>query len=308
MLKLGVLDFGDFDNVFHFAHDKINELFEIVPLIEKLGFKRYWLGEHHSPFHAWGSPEILIPLMAGITDRIKIGSAGIQIMAHSPLRIAQTFKLIESIYPGRIDLGIAKGQPQDIFLKALLDIETVDLVSKMEYDRKLNDLICFLYEKFEESNPLGEIKLHPIGATVPDVWLLGSSENSFIDAVKYDTNFCLSLFHGRPANDPNILRKFSDYSNRVNNKNTNFTLCVSGLCTENNKQTKKVRKDPRFNNAILNVVGTQEECKNQLYELQYRYKVDEIEFLDIGINFEERVNNYKLLAETFNLSSSIKGN
>src|SRR5262245_37551735 len=76
---------------------------------DELGYSRFWLAEHHSAGHAQSCPEVLLALIASMTSRIRVGSAGILLAYHSPYRIAQCFRVLESLFPGRIDLGLARG-------------------------------------------------------------------------------------------------------------------------------------------------------------------------------------------------------
>ena len=99
------------------AHDSL----DLAPLAETFGYSRYWLAEHHSPWVAHGSPEILLPLLAGLTSSLRVGTAGVLLGFYSPYKVAANFRLLEALFPGRIDLGIARGLPDGDIGPALLD-------------------------------------------------------------------------------------------------------------------------------------------------------------------------------------------
>ena len=143
-LKVGLLDFGN-TKIGKTSGDILNETFECVVAAEKAGYSRYWLTEHHNTFLAWGGPELLIGLLAGITGRIRIGSAGILLSYYSPLKVAENFKLLATLFPGRIDMGIARGLGGDLQVaKAMLGQEVTGLPPLEVFAQKLNDLAGFL--------------------------------------------------------------------------------------------------------------------------------------------------------------------
>src|SRR5262244_1011761 len=113
MLRLGVLDQspvrsgGD-------VSDAIHETLELAELCDRLGYHRYWLAEHHStPGLAGPSPEILIGQVAARTSRLRVGSGGVMLSHYSALKVAENFRLLEALYPGRIDLGIGRAPGSD---------------------------------------------------------------------------------------------------------------------------------------------------------------------------------------------------
>src|SRR5688572_26849321 len=118
--QIGLLNFSQFDRVDDHT-ESIQELIEYAQLADQLGFSRFWLGEHYlyQKKQNWTNPEILLPILAGSTDRIKIGIAGSLICVHRPLDIAASFKLLSSLFPGRIDLGMAKGGVKELLGDAL---------------------------------------------------------------------------------------------------------------------------------------------------------------------------------------------
>ncbi|NQV79841.1 MAG: MsnO8 family LLM class oxidoreductase, partial [Alphaproteobacteria bacterium] len=101
--------------------DAIRETVELAQAADRFGYARYWLAEHHASSGLAGSaPEILVGRVAGATERIRVGSGGVMLSHYSPLKVAETFKLLETMYPGRIDLGIGRAPGSDGLTAAAL--------------------------------------------------------------------------------------------------------------------------------------------------------------------------------------------
>src|SRR5215216_8176254 len=96
------------------AADAIHETLELAQICERLGYSRYWLAEHHSSRGLAGtSPEVLIGQVAARTSRIRVGSGGVMLSHYSALKVAENFRVLETLYPGRIDLGIGRAPGSD---------------------------------------------------------------------------------------------------------------------------------------------------------------------------------------------------
>ena len=91
------------------AADALQATIRLAQLADRLGYTRYWLAEHHNTSSlADASPEILIPVVAGNTSRIRVGSGGVMLSHYSPLKVAETFRMLETLFPGRIDMGLGR--------------------------------------------------------------------------------------------------------------------------------------------------------------------------------------------------------
>src|SRR5690606_31264526 len=91
------------------AREALQESVQLIQLAERLGYTRYWLSEHHNTGTLAGAaPEVLIAHLAGQTQRIRIGSGGVMLPNHSTLKVAENFRLLEALFPNRIDLGIGR--------------------------------------------------------------------------------------------------------------------------------------------------------------------------------------------------------
>src|SRR5487761_1442132 len=99
--------------------DALRNTIELARLADRLGYERYWSAEHHATESlASPAPEILIARVAAETRAIRVGSGGVMLPHYSPLKVAEVFRMLHALYPGRIDLGVGRapgGTPLDTF-------------------------------------------------------------------------------------------------------------------------------------------------------------------------------------------------
>ncbi|MFT2817775.1 LLM class flavin-dependent oxidoreductase [Leifsonia sp. A12D58] len=149
---------------------------------DALGFERYWVAEHHNMAAvASTNPPVLIGILASRTERIRLGSGGVMLPNHSPLIIAEQFALLEAAFPGRIDLGLGRAPGSDPVISALL--RSSGAVSEVDaFPRNIGDITALLHPDGASleltSGRTYELHATPIATSVPEVWLLGSSEYS----------------------------------------------------------------------------------------------------------------------------------
>ncbi len=147
---------------------------------DELGFHRYWMAEHHNmPSVGSTSPPVLISLIAAHTRRIRVGSGGVMLPNHSPLIVAEQFALLEAYAPGRIDLGIGRAPGSDPVVTAVLgrgDEPVREFGDNIRTVRRLMspDGATVLLGGDREY----QLRATPAAATVPEIWLLGSSDYS----------------------------------------------------------------------------------------------------------------------------------
>ena len=142
---------------------------------EALGYTRYWFAEHHNAIGlASGAPEIMIAHVATQTSRIRVGSGGVMLPNHAPLKIAEVFRLLEALHPGRIDLGLGRAPGTDT-LTAYALRRSRDGLTGDDYPALLAELMAFDTGGFPDDHPFRKIVATPSDAPLPPIWLLGSS-------------------------------------------------------------------------------------------------------------------------------------
>lgn len=148
---------------------------ELAQLADHLGYTRYWLAEHHNiPSIAISVPEIMIGIVARETRQIRVGSGGMMLPNHAPLRVAEAFRTLEALYPGRIDLGIGRAPGTDPVTAYALR-RSRDRAQADDFPDQLAELLAFDSNTFPEPHPFRTIIPTPRDVELPPIWLLGSS-------------------------------------------------------------------------------------------------------------------------------------
>src|SRR6266566_4011924 len=175
MLRLGVLDQSPVRSGGGAVADAIHETLDLAEACDRLGYYRYWLAEHHStPGLAGSSPEVLIGQVAARTSRIRVGSGGVMLQHYSSLKVAESFRVLETLFPGRIDLGIGRAPGSDqLTARALGGTGAPDF-----FPQQVQDLLAFVHGELPPEHPFAKVRAMPTGPMAPPVWLIGSSDKS----------------------------------------------------------------------------------------------------------------------------------
>ena len=170
------------------AAQALRETIELAQITEKLGYHRYWVAEHHgSASFAGSSPEVLISAVAAHTTRIRVGSGGVMLMHYSPLKVAENFRLLETLYPGRIDVGVGRAPGSDGITAVALAYGSK--IGIEYFPAKLADLQAWLRGAPPYTEALGAVRVTPAPETTPELWMLASSE----DGARLAAHFGLPL-------------------------------------------------------------------------------------------------------------------
>src|SRR5690242_7891922 len=174
----------------------IRESLELARHCESLGYHRFWLSEHHNSGTIVGTaPEILMAAIAATTSRIRVGSAGVMLPHYSALKVAEQFRVLDAIAPGRIDLGLGRAPGSDgrtaFALNPRADVAADD------FPAAVRDLIHWTAgEKLVEGHPFRDIVAQPTAPTTPETWILGSSDYGAQVAAYFGLPFCFAHFIG----------------------------------------------------------------------------------------------------------------
>jgi luciferase family oxidoreductase group 1 len=148
---------------------------DLARLADRLGYKRYWVAEHHNLANiASSAPEIMIGQIAAATSAIRVGSGGVMLPNHAPLMVAERFKVLEALFPGRIDLGLGRAPGTDqvtsYALRARQDPRDGD-----DFLERFQELLLLERGGFPEGHPFRKVHAVPTDVALPPIWLLGSS-------------------------------------------------------------------------------------------------------------------------------------
>jgi luciferase family oxidoreductase group 1 len=320
--------------------DALLETIELARHVERLGYRRYWLAEHHSsPGLAGTAPEIMVARVAAETTHLRVGAGGVMLSHYSPLKVAEQFRMLETLYPGRIDLGIGRAPGSDQ-LTAIALQHGPGALGIEHFPSQISDLIGFLESNLPSDHPFARIRVMPAGETNPEIWLLGSSDQSAIFAAYFGCAFSFAQFI-TDEGGPEIMAAYRERfrpSPRLPAPQGSIGVFV--VCAETDAEARRIAASRdlwrlRQRRGILapfpppedalaypyseaelrevdyhrrrQVVGTPETVKARLSTLAESYGVDEVVVLTICHDFEARKRSYALLADAFGLQPPDQG-
>jgi luciferase family oxidoreductase group 1 len=189
--------------------DALRGTIELAKHVEGLGYRRFWLAEHHNmPGIASSAPAVLIGEVAAATDTIRVGSGGVMLPNHPPLVVAEQFGMLEALHPGRIDLGLGRAPGTDPVTASALRRSAKPL-SDDDFPQQLGELLAFFDGQWPDDHPYGAITAVPGEGYRPPVWLLGSSGYSAQVAGLLGMPFAFA-HHFSSANTIPALRLYRD--------------------------------------------------------------------------------------------------
>ena len=166
--------------------------------VEALGFRRFWMSEHHArELLACTAPEIMLARIGGETSRIRIGSGGIMLPHYTALKVAETFRTLHALYPGRVDLGIGRapgGGPIEAAALRRYRGGSQSALAQDDFPDQLAELLDFLHRGFPPNHPFSRVLVSPDAPGSPDVWLLGSSMWSSATAAEFGLPYAFAHF------------------------------------------------------------------------------------------------------------------
>jgi luciferase family oxidoreductase group 1 len=314
--------------------DALRNTLDLARLADELGYTRYWLAEHHNTeLIASSVPEVMIGHVACATKRIKVGSGGVMLPNHAPLKVAETFRTLEALHPGRVDLGIGRAPGTD-GLTALALRRSRAALTTDDFPKQFEELLAFFSGEFPGDHPFRRITAVPDGVATPDIWLLGSSDTSARIAAELGLGFAFA-HHIKPARAVEVLRIYREqFRPSTYLSEPRSIVAVSVVCAETGEQADELarsadltflrfaqgkfvplpsiaeasnhpytadeREAIRANRARV-FVGSPATVRQQLSHLAEQAGVDEIMVTTMTHEHEARRRSYSLLAEAFAL-------
>jgi len=174
MVPLSILDLSPVTTGTSGAQALRNSL-DLARFADRLGFTRYWVAEHHNlPNIASSAPDIMIGQIAAVTQHMRVGSGGVMLPNHAPLQVAERYKVLEGLFPGRIDLGIGRAPGTDPVTSYALRRRQDDPAGD-DFLERFQELLLFEQQGFPENHPFRRVVAMPQDVALPPIYLLGSS-------------------------------------------------------------------------------------------------------------------------------------
>jgi luciferase family oxidoreductase group 1 len=319
-LRISVLDQSPIPEGFT-AGDALRNSINLARLADALGYTRYWVAEHHGTQGlACNSPEALIGPIAAATSRIRVGSGGVMLPHYSPLKVAETFSMLTGLYPGRIDLGIGRAagtSPKVAFA--------------LQRDRRQAPPDDFREQLDELMNYLANRTAYRIAS--PDLWLLGSSQDSAIWAAElglpyvfadfinpngagfmryYRQTFTPSGLLAEPRNAVAAWAICADTDEEALRLSLSFRMMMTLLFRGRSIQVPTVERAQKFlEEERLGpedvpagrriITGTPERVRAAIEKLAKEYEAEEVLIVNILHDHAARKRSYELIAGAFGM-------
>ena len=312
-------------------YEALQETIELARHCDALGYYRYWVSEHHASDALAGcSPEVLLGRLGAETQLIRLGSGGIMLPHYSPYKVAENFKLLQTLYPERIDLGVGRAPGTDPFTAAA--IRYGSRVGPEHFPNMIADLQALLNDTDPPTPGMEAARAFPTTAIPPQMWMLRSSDDSAV----------LAALAGLPYNfayfiNPNITPDIFDiYRERFkpgpNLQQPHTCLSLFAVCAETEEEAQRLASSRdlwyirllRGNpgpfptpeeardypyaqsereliaaNRDKRAVGTPKQVREKLEALAQEFGANEIMLVSIMHDHEARLRSYELLAREF---------
>ena len=332
-IPLSILDLSPVTTATSGAMALHNSL-DLARLADRLGYTRYWVAEHHNlPAIASSAPDIMIGQIAAATTRMRVGSGGVMLPNHAPLVVAERFKVLEGLFPGRIDLGLGRAPGTDPVTSYALRRRQDDPAAD-DFLERFQELILFEQQGFPENHPFSKVRAMPSDVALPPIYLLGSSDYSAQLAAQVGAGF--SFAHHFSDFDPvapmTVYRKQFKPSPQL--AKPIAILAVQAICADTDAEADRLattvdlnfarrrkgefqplsspeeaaayeyspidRDRVAYNRARM-IVGGKDTIMQQLQPLIGATQADEVMVTSMIFDHSARKHSYELLAQAFGI-------
>ena len=303
----------------------IDETLALARRADELGYHRYWLAEHHAiAALADPCPEVLLARLGAETRRIRIGTGGVLLPYYSAFRTAETFRMLEALYPGRIDVGVGRAPGGDP--RTAQAVGGGKFPDASHFPQQVWELAALL------EGSVNEVRLQPQVDTVPEVWLLGSSDYSGALAAELGLPFAFAHFIN-PRGGDLVCRSYREsFKPTERRAEPRVIVCTFAIVAETDDEAERLAAPidlrrlhmalnidspvPTYDEAARHrysdeerryvlaqraraVIGGVQKSKIELQALVDRYGADELMVLTITGDYDSRRRSYELLMEAF---------
>ena len=334
MLRISVLD-QSIAVVGRPQDQSIRDTVALARHCEALGYARFWVSEHHNNATIVGTaPEVLLGAIAATTERIRIGSAGIMLPHYAPFKVAEQFRILDALAPGRIDLGLGRAPGSDGRTAFALNPMANERPARFPND--VRDLTAWLHgEPLPEGSPFAMVKAYPQTATAPEIWMLGSSDYGAQVAAHFGLPYAFAWFFTDGMGGERAIEAYRQlYRPSPRHPRPHAALCVWALAADTEEEAQRhftsraVWRLHRDRGAFLpfetpeaaaaqarsaaeaarieqlrrdSFVGTGPEVAHRIEDLASRVGVEEMAIVTWAHDEAARRRSYELLAKAFGL-------
>ncbi|MGE5088282.1 MAG: LLM class flavin-dependent oxidoreductase [Candidatus Levyibacteriota bacterium] len=313
----------------------IRETLALARHCDALGYHRYWVSEHHNSESIVGTaPEVLMAAIAATTSRIRIGSAGVMLPHYAALKVAEQFRVLEAIAPGRIDLGVGRAPGSDMRTAYALNPHA-DAAN--EFPQQVQDLQAWVGGRpLQAGHPFAAIRAHPTGPTAPQMWILGSSDYGAQLAAHFGLPYAYAYFFSDGRGVEQALDLYRrNYRPSERHPHPQATICVWALAADSEAEAWRLFRTREFwrvgfeqgirkslvtpeeaaawpytdaERATIEAlrrkayVGTPDALHERLTALAARLGLDELVIVTWTHDAAPRHRSYELLAQAFGLA------
>jgi luciferase family oxidoreductase group 1 len=305
---------------------------------EALGYARYWLAEHHNTTGLAGTaPEVLAARVASATSTIRVGAGGVLLSHYSSLKVAEAFRVLHALFPGRIDLGLGRTPGADQVTTRALQAGP-EAFGDEQYPHRVTDVLAYLRGGLEDGHQHAGARAMPRSPGAPDVWLLGSSSYSSALAAALGLSFCFAHFI-TPAYGPLVATRYRRaFVPAAEGDEPHAAVAVSAICAATDAEAEHLASSqavwrlggeddrgpvppPDEAAAVLRtldpvtraqvaqgrekvVIGGPDRVRDEITALATAFGVDEVMVVTVVHDPAARLRSYELLADAFGLGSA----
>lgn len=307
--KMGLLDFVPLLEGAD-AAEAVRQTVKLAQAAEAWGYERYWITEHHDMEKlASTNPELLLAHLGTQTKRIRLGTGALLLPFYKPMKVAETFHLLETMHPGRIDLGIGRAPGGTAHATMALTDTFLEQVRKLP--ELLDDLVLLLTNRFRIDGL--QVHARPIPPSPPQLWLLGTNAKSAQYAAERGAGYAFGQFMSA-EDGRHILASYRErFQASALGSEPKTIVAVGVVCAETDEEAEAIsaaglrrtfggapdgagEADPAADSRKL-VAGSPATVARRLKELQRDYEADELLLVTMTATYEERFASFRLLAE-----------
>jgi luciferase family oxidoreductase group 1 len=318
----------------HTPAEAVRRTVELARETEAMGYHRFWLAEHHNTRAlADPCPEILLTRVASATSRIRVGTGGVLLPYYSPLKVAEVFRMLEALFPNRVDLGIGRAPGSDGLTARVLSGGA--FYDFDQFPVHVQETVAFIDDALPPDHPHARVRAMPSGPGAPEVWLLGSSDYSATLAAYLGLRFSFAHFINAHGGDQVSRADREAYRPSPREPRPWAMLTVFAICADTDAEAERLaaaidlrrlhmargidepvatteqalaRAYSDEDRAIIQrerpraVIGSADRVAGRIQELAQAFEADEVMVLTITGDYVSRLKSYERLAESVGLT------